>query len=306
MEQNLLETGSMLNSQLDTFFQVVECGSFAKAAQRRYCSAVSVMNQINALEDRIGIALLERTTQGVSLTKAGEAFYRDALKIRELARDAMDKAKRIAQENTATIRLGTSFLRPCKPLLDYLEKAGDYWRKDFQMKIVTFNDNQEEFTRLQRNLGKDIDCFISPCDSAHWRDNFNILPLGTCQCRVSMPAKHRLAKMNSLAWRDLYGETLMLVAKGISPVIDRLRQDITNNHPEINIIDSPDYYDMEAFNKCVEGNYIMETPDTWAGLHPSLVTLPVEWGYSQPYGIVYAKNPSSAFANFVNIIKSSC
>ncbi len=170
----------MLNSQLDTFFQVVECGSFAKAAQRRFCSAVSVMNQINALEDRIGIILLDRSTQGVSLTKAGEAFYHDALKIRELAREAIGKAKGIALKNTAPIRLGTSFLRPCKPLLDYLEKVGDHWRKDFQMKIITFNDNQEEFTRLQRNLGNDIDCFVSPCDSACWQENFNILPLGVC------------------------------------------------------------------------------------------------------------------------------
>jgi len=295
----------MLNSQLEMFFQVVECGSFARAAQRRHCSAVSVMNQINALEDRIEITLLERSTQGVTLTKAGEIFYHDALKIRELVRQTIDKVKGMAQENTATIRLGTSFLRPCRPLLDYLEKAGNCWRKVFQMKIITFNDNQEEFTRLQRNLGKDIDCFISPCDSAYWKENFNILPLGVCQCRVSLPAKHHLAKMNSLTWRDLYGETLMLVAKGISPVIDRLRQDIVTNHPDINIIDSSDYYDIEAFNKCVEGNYLMETPDTWAGLHPSLVTLPVEWDYSQPYGIVYAKKPCPAFANFIKMVKGN-
>jgi len=35
----------------------------------------------------------------------------------------------------------------------------------------------------------------------------------------------------------------------------------------------------------------METLDIWKDVHPSIVTIPMEWGYTIPYGIVYAKQP---------------
>lgn len=295
----------MLHPQLDTFFQVVESGSFARAAASRSCSAVSVMNQINSLEERTGIALLTRSSQGVALTKAGEAFYKEALIIRSMAAAAIARSKKVASEKAAIIRLGTSFLRSCKPLFDYLEKMDNSWRQAFKIEIITFNDSHEEFSHLQNNLGKEIDCFVSPCGSAHWQENFSIFPLGICECCVSLPVHHRLASKSRLKWQDLYGETLMLVAKGISPVLDRLRQDIAHNHPEIKIMDSPDYYDLQAFNNCVRSNYLMETPKTWAGLHPSLVTLPMEWDYALPYGIVYAQNPGQILESFINQIRTS-
>lgn len=46
----------------------------------------------------------------------------------------------------------------------------------------------------------------------------------------------------------------------------------------------------------------MEVPDTWAEVHPSIVTLPVEWDYEMPFGVVYAQKPSRAFSEFLKII----
>ena len=47
----------------------------------------------------------------------------------------------------------------------------------------------------------------------------------------------------------------------------------------------------------------METLDIWKDVHPSLVTIPVEWEYTMPYGIVYAKTPSRAAQNFIQMIQ---
>ena len=52
-------------------------------------------------------------------------------------------------------------------------------------------------------------------------------------------------------------------------------------------------------------NYLMETLDIWTDIHPSLVTLPMEWQYEIPYGIVYAKTPSRTVKEFVEIIQNS-
>lgn len=52
-------------------------------------------------------------------------------------------------------------------------------------------------------------------------------------------------------------------------------------------------------------NYLMETLDIWGDIHPSLITLPMEWEYEMPYGIVYTKKPSKSVAAFIEVIRNS-
>lgn len=292
----------MLHPQVEIFIQAAASGSFSKAALTRSCSPVSIMNQVNALEDRLGIKLFIRTSQGISLTEAGEVFYKEAQNIRNMADEAIQKVKSTPFFDLPVIRVGTSFLRPCKPFLDYLAKKSKAWSHKFQIRIVAFKDSRDEFSRIQHELGKKIDCFVSPCNSANWLSKLNIFSLGHCSCCITLSMNHRLADKRILQWTDLYGEKLMLVSKGISPVIDQLRAEIRRNHPAITIYDSPDYYDIDVFNRCAQEEYLMETPETWAGLHPALVTLPASWDYMIPFGVVYPKNPSSAFQKFIQAI----
>ncbi len=61
-------------SQLDSFLAVVESGSFTAAAVRLHRSQPGVSRQIQRLEDEIGLALLNRTATGVTLTTPGRRF----------------------------------------------------------------------------------------------------------------------------------------------------------------------------------------------------------------------------------------
>lgn len=289
----------MLHPQVEIFLQVAESGSFNKAALIKSCSSVSIMNQINSLENRLGIKLLVRTSHGISLTEAGNVFYKEAQNIRRISDEAIQKVKTVSVTNLPVIRIGTSVMRPCKPFLDYLAKIDKAWAHKFRIKIVPFGDSREEFSRLQQDLGRDIDCFVSPCDSASWASKLNIFYLGECRCCITLSMNHRHARKKMLKWKDLHGEKLMVVAKGISPVLDQLRTEILQEHPEIMLYDSPNYYDIDVFNHCAQGEYLMETPETWSELHPALVTLPVNWKYKLPFGVVYSKNPSSSFEKFI-------
>ncbi len=49
----------------------------------------------------------------------------------------------------------------------------------------------------------------------------------------------------------------------------------------------------------------METLDIWKDVHPSIVTIPMEVGYTMPYGIVYAKQPSEQVQAFINTIQKN-
>lgn len=68
----------MFNPQLETFSVVAGCGSFTKAAEILFISPPAVMKQINALEERLGVALFARTNRGLQLTEAGKGFLQDA------------------------------------------------------------------------------------------------------------------------------------------------------------------------------------------------------------------------------------
>ena len=90
--------------QLALFVRTVESGSFSKAAREFGLSQPSVSRAIAALERRLGVKLLVRTTRQVSPTDAGEALLgraRDAL----LAVDDAESAARGADRLSGVLRV---------------------------------------------------------------------------------------------------------------------------------------------------------------------------------------------------------
>jgi DNA-binding transcriptional LysR family regulator len=65
----------------EVFFSVVEANSFAAAAQRLETTPASVSRHVKALEQRLGVRLLQRTTRKLSLTEAGEHYYREGRRL---------------------------------------------------------------------------------------------------------------------------------------------------------------------------------------------------------------------------------
>ncbi|MDE7246083.1 MAG: LysR family transcriptional regulator [Oscillospiraceae bacterium] len=291
----------MYHPQIETMIRVADAGSFSKAADQMYITPVSVMNQMNALERRIGVTIFERTNQGVVLTDAGRALYQDAKQIIAASNTAIERARQVAGIDTAVIRVGTSILRPCRPLMELWTKADD-GTLPFQFKIITFGDDPASMSAMLKSLGSSIDCFVGPCDSAAWAKSYSIYPLRKCKSCIAVSRKHRLANRDILYWSDLEGETLMLVKQGESPVLDRMRAEIESKHPTVRIMDIPNFYDMDVFNECERNGYLMEVPETWADIHPSIATIPVAWEYKLPFGLVSARKPSRSFSEFVHII----
>ena len=292
----------MYNRELITFITVADQGSFLKASKELYITPASVMNQMNKLENMIGAKLINRTNQGTHLTAAGRSIYQDAKQMMEFADEAIKKARQLAASEQNTIRIGTSILRPCKKLIDLWLEIDD-GSQPFQISIVPFDDNPAGLESVLSALGNQIDCFVGPCDSIQWRSQHSIFLLDKLPCRIAVPRRHRLSKKRSLCWSDLDGETFMMVRRGDSSVLNQMRDDILENHPRIQIVDTPNFYDTSIFNECEQMNYLMETLDIWTDIHPSLVTLPMEWQYKIPYGIVYAKKPSKAVKDFIEMIQ---
>ena len=292
----------MYNPQIYTLIETAEAGSFSKAEERLHITPVSVMNQINALEARWGVKLFERGSRGVELTAAGRSLCADAKRIIAESEAAVMRAREISGAERRTVRIAASILRPCRPLTELLERGGGE-SASFRIEIVPFDDGPEGMEAMLASLGRGVDCFVSPCDSVEWGRRFRIVPLSVCRCLVAVPKKHRLAAKKVISWKDMEGERLMLVKRGESRVLDRMRDEIERRHMGVALIDIPNFYDIEVFNDCERRNCLMEVPETWTGVHPSVTALPVEWDYEMPFGLVCAKRPSPVFSEFLKIVE---
>lgn len=81
---------------LSVFSKIAESGSFAKAAARLGVSSSALSHSMRALETKLGIRLLDRTTRSVSPTAAGEALLaslQPALASVEQALDVLDAGR---------------------------------------------------------------------------------------------------------------------------------------------------------------------------------------------------------------------
>jgi len=93
---------------IQVFAQVVESGSFAKAADRLSLSTSAASRHVAELESHLQTRLLNRTTRRVSLTESGRAFYERSVQLLADLAEAEQEASSAAVVPRGTIRLTTS------------------------------------------------------------------------------------------------------------------------------------------------------------------------------------------------------
>ena len=87
------------------FTQVVEAQSFSKAALKLGLSKSTVSKHVAALEDRLGVVLLNRTTRRLSLTGPGASFYEHCVRLVADAEEAERAVTQFQIEPKGTIRI---------------------------------------------------------------------------------------------------------------------------------------------------------------------------------------------------------
>jgi DNA-binding transcriptional LysR family regulator len=92
-------------SDLETFVAAANTGSFAAVARRMSISPAMVGRRIQALEERYGAKLIERTTRSHRLTALGEQFLEKAVQIIESVGELSELAHPADNQLTGRIRL---------------------------------------------------------------------------------------------------------------------------------------------------------------------------------------------------------
>ena len=99
--------------QITTFVRVVERGGFSAAARELQVAPSVVTTQIQALEQRLGVRLLNRNTRSVKPTEVGEAYYEQCLDLLKRFEVADDYAQSMQAAPRGVLRLNVAL-----PLID--------------------------------------------------------------------------------------------------------------------------------------------------------------------------------------------
>ncbi len=95
-------------TSLTAFVRVVDNGGFSAAGRKLNMSTTMVSNHVQALEERLGVRLLNRTTRKVSLTEVGRAYYDRCIQILADIEQADDIAGALQSTPRGTLRIYTS------------------------------------------------------------------------------------------------------------------------------------------------------------------------------------------------------
>jgi DNA-binding transcriptional LysR family regulator len=124
---------------LAVFAIVAEERSFTRAAARLGVSQSALSHTIRALEKRLGLQLLARTTRSVSPTPAGDVLLRDLAPALERVHLSLQKVRKLSDRPSGRLRLVTSRSAATKVLLPKLEEFSKSY-PEIVLDVTTSNE----------------------------------------------------------------------------------------------------------------------------------------------------------------------
>ena len=125
--------------ELVVFAAVAEERSFTRAAARLGVSQSALSHTIRALEKRLGLQLLARTTRSVSPTLAGSALLRDLAPALERIQQSLQRVRQLSDRPSGRLRLITSRSAATSVLLPKLQQFCQTY-PEIMLDVTTTND----------------------------------------------------------------------------------------------------------------------------------------------------------------------
>jgi DNA-binding transcriptional LysR family regulator len=112
----------MLLETLKVYRDLVDTGSFSKAAELNYLTQPAVSHQIKNLEASLGCVLLSRSPRDLRLTPAGLVFYRTAKRMLQTYDDMTAQLKSVTERLSGSVRIATIYSVGTYAIQDYIRR----------------------------------------------------------------------------------------------------------------------------------------------------------------------------------------
>jgi DNA-binding transcriptional LysR family regulator len=198
--------------QLRYFTVLAETLHFGRAADQLHITQPPLSRQIAALEAELGIALLTRTSRSVSLTLAGEQFYRHAKALLADLDTAVRTAQATARGERGELRLSFT-MSAAWSLLPALVKAYSDARSQVELRLDE---------TLPRDLAQALDSGAADFGIAfpgQPSDQLRYLPLRREPLCAVLPSAHPLAALERLDVAQLAAADFVSFPRSTAPAL---------------------------------------------------------------------------------------
>lgn len=184
--------------QLRAFVAVAQLGGFSAAAVRLHLTQSALSMLVRALEEELGVSLFQRTTRSVKLTDSGRDFLPLADKMLVDLHKAVAITRSRAEQARGRIVIAVTPMFASTVLPAVLTR----YRTDHPDVLVVLRDDAapSEIRRLVQD--GQVDIGIGPLERAQ-RGLFVVDVLMDDELMLACPEGHRLARHDSVPWREL-------------------------------------------------------------------------------------------------------
>jgi LysR family hydrogen peroxide-inducible transcriptional activator len=192
--------------QIHYFIAVAEHGSFRRAADYLDVTQPTLTSQVSALEEVLGVSLLERSHSGATLSPAGRELLPHARRVIEESQGFLDMASTLAGTGGGTYRLGVTptlgpYLLPAILPKIHAEFPG----LKFYVREAPPSDLEEEL----KDARHDLILTTLPIMSRE----LAVDPLFREPLKLAIAREHRLAKKARINRMDLHGEEVLTIGE---------------------------------------------------------------------------------------------
>ena len=270
---------------LEIFCDVALHRSFSKAAALHEVSQPTATQAVQAVEEDLGVQLIDRTQRPLVLTPAGEAYNEAVRKALGALRAGREHVSRLRDQVTGQVHVAAIFsvgLLQMDSLIRRFE--GEY--PGAKAKIDFHHPNQVE--SLVLNDEADLGILSFPKET---RD-LAVVPWQEQPMRVVVSPKHRLARRNCVDVKELVGERFVAFTSelGIRKQIDKW---LKQSRVSVQVVMGFD--NIEEIKRAVEidtGLAILPGPTVRREVETgSLRALPItDVAWTRPLGIIHRKH----------------
>lgn len=193
--------------QLHIFYTVAERGSFSAAAQSLHMTQPAITMQVQALEERFGTKLLNRTTKKLELTEAGHWLLPQARKAVELMRDTDAMMIRFAKELKGRLQFAAS-LTIGEYVLPRL--IGTFLRSHPELAVSMKVMNTAEIIDAIQYQGLEFGLIEAPCEAA----GIHAESVMDDELLLVAPTGHPFASRETVDLAEVLEQPLVLREKG--------------------------------------------------------------------------------------------
>jgi DNA-binding transcriptional LysR family regulator len=181
------------------FVAVAQHRNFSRAAEQLAVSQPALSEQVRKLEDELGAPLFVRTSRGVTLTDAGEAFLPRARDVLAQADAAADSVRMVTSGVAGTLTLGFIDSAALAILPPLIRRFTDRY-PNVKLRLRELGTRQQ----LEAAASGEIDVGI--VRGPVWSEELNGRRIATESLLVALPAHHALAANTPIRLADLRDE----------------------------------------------------------------------------------------------------